>query len=77
MSVRRAGKTWVGGRFVARPSMMRRADYDNVNQKSSWYQYTITYTTRSVLIGICGFLLGGNGHETFQNGTSEVLALYF
>lgn len=29
--VRKAGKTWVGGRFVAKPSMMRNADYRTIS----------------------------------------------
>jgi hypothetical protein len=37
----------------------------------------VTYTARSVIVGICGFRFGGNRHEALQNGSSKGLTLDF
>lgn len=36
-----------------------------------------TYAGRGIIIDIFGLLLGGNGHEPFENSSTKVVALDF
>lgn len=36
-----------------------------------------TYAGRSIVVDIFGLLLGGNGHEPFEDGGTKVVALDF
>lgn len=71
--VRNAGKTWEGGRFVARPSMMRRADC----KKSSEYKSLNgeTYAGRSIVIDVFWLVLSSDGHKTLEDGRGKIVTL--
>lgn len=73
----KAGKTWLGGNFVAKPSIIRRADWSG----DMWILYKDyepgkkTYSRRCIVIRIHGFTLGCDGHKTLKNRRCKVLAL--